>query len=129
MNTQRPAPWDAPKLVQLRLDDGATTQEELEAELAALARDLKSINARLEELTTQIKTAHGDRALASARRGLKTLKKKLTDRLRVLAYGRLPAPGLKPELAPTAYAGFHWASSYKTNLPVDEWFPPLLKWS
>ena len=43
MNTQRPAPWDAPKLVQLRLDDGATTQEELEAELAALARDLKSI--------------------------------------------------------------------------------------
>lgn len=127
MNTQRPAPWDSPELVQLRLDDGATPEEEYEAERAALGRDLKIINARLEELTTQIKTAHGDRALASARRELKLVKKKLTDRLRVIRYGRLPAPGLIAELAPTAYAGFHWPLPSKTNLPVDKWFPPLIK--
>ena len=115
--------------MQRRLSDGATPQEECEAERAALARELKTINARLKELRADIRASHGDNALASASRELKALKKALTDRLRELEYGELPAPGLQPGAAPSAYAGTHWGTSSATDLPFDDWFPPLFKWS
>ncbi|MGV0432318.1 hypothetical protein [Corynebacterium sp. 20_84] len=127
MNTPRPALWDTPELVQLRLDDGATSVEEREAERAALARDLREINARLEELRAAIKAARGDSALAANKRGLKTLKKALTDRLRELEHGGLPAPGIQPGTPLPAYAGTHWGTSSKTDLPFNDWFPPLFK--
>ncbi|MFS0019200.1 hypothetical protein ACL1FB_12875 [Corynebacterium striatum] len=127
MNAQRPAIWDSPELAQLRLDDGATPEEEREAERAALARDLKVINARIEELSTAIKAARGDSTLAASKRGLKALKKKLTDRLRELEYGRLPTPGLQPGATLSAYDGSHWGTSSKTDLPFNEWFPSLFK--
>lgn len=127
MNAQRPAIWDSPELAQLRLDDGATPEEEREAERAALARDLKVINARIEELSTAIKAARGDSTLAASKRGLKALKKKLTDRLRDLEYGRLPTPGLQLGATLSAYDGLHWGTSSKTDLPFNEWFPSLFK--
>lgn len=127
MNAQRPALWDSDNLVQLRFDDGATQAEEREAERAALARDLRVINARLEELSTAIKAARGDSTLAASKRGLKVLKKKLTDRLRELDYGRLPTPDLQPGATLSAYDGSHWGTSSKTDLPFNEWFPPLFK--
>ncbi|CAM4378785.1 MULTISPECIES: hypothetical protein [Corynebacterium] len=127
MNTPRPAYWDSSELIQRRLSDGVTPQEEREAERAALARELKTINARLKELRADIRASHGDSALASARRELKALKKALTDRLRELEYGELPAPGLQPEAAPSAYAGTHWGTSSATDLPFNDWFPPLFK--
>lgn len=127
MNAPRPACWDSPELKQRRLSDGATPQEEREAERAALARELKTINTRLKELSAAIKASHGDDALASAKRELKALKKALTDRLRELEYGELPAPGLQPGAAPSAYAGTHWGTSSATDLPFDDWFPPLFK--
>ncbi|KHO30137.1 hypothetical protein [Corynebacterium minutissimum] len=125
MSTQRPAVWDSPELVQLRLDDGATSVEEREAERAALARDLREINARLEELSAAIKAARGDSALAANKRGLKTLKKALTDRLRELEHGGLPAPGLQSGAATSAHAGAHWGTASKTDLPYNEWLPSL----
>ena len=127
MNAQRPAIWDSPERAQLRLDDGATPEEEREAERAALARDLKVINARIEELSTAIKAARGDSTLAASKRGLKALKKKLTDRLRELEYGRLPTPGLQPGATLSASDGSHWGTSSKTDLPFNEWFPSLFK--
>jgi len=127
MNTSRPALWDSPELVQLRRDDGATPEEEREAERAALARDLKVINARIEELSAAIKAAHGDSTLSANKRNLKILKKKLTDRLRELEHGGLPMPDRQTGSPPSAYAGTHWGTSSKTNLPFDEWFPPLFK--
>ena len=127
MNTPRPAYWDSSELIQRRLSDGVTPQEEREAERAALARELKTINARLKELRADIRASHGDSALASARRELKALKKALTDRLRELEYGELPAPGLQPEAAPSAYAGTHWGTSSAPDLPFNDWFPPLFK--
>lgn len=127
MNAQRPAIWDSPELAQLRLDDGATPEEEREAERAALARDLRKINARLEELSAAIKAARGDSALAASKRGLKALKKKLTDRLRQIEYGGLPTPALQSGAAPSAYDGSHWGTSSTTDLPFNEWFPPLFK--
>ena len=127
MNTPRPAYWDSSELMQRRLSDGATPQEEREAERAALARELKTINTRLKELSTDLKASHGDNALASARRELKAFKKALTDRLRELEYGELPAPGLQPGAAPSAYAGTHWGTSSATDLPFDDWFPPLFE--
>lgn len=130
MYTPRPAFWDSPELIQRRLSDGATPEEEREAERAALARELKAINIRLKGLSADIKALHGDNALASARRKLKALKKALTDRLRVLEYGGLPARNLlHPETAPSDYAGNHWGRSSTTELPFEDWFPPLLDWS
>ena len=78
-------------------------------------------------MSAAIKASHGDDALASAKRELKALKKALTDRLRELEYGELPAPGLQPGAAPSAYAGTHWGTSSATDLPFDDWFPPLFK--
>jgi len=127
MNTPRPAYWDSSELIQRRLSDGVAPQEEREAERAALARELKTINARLKELRADIRASHGDNALASARRELKAFKKALTDRLRELEYGELPAPGLQPGAAPSAYAGTHWGTSSATDLPFDDWFPPLFE--
>lgn len=127
MNTPRPVYWDSSELIQRRLSDGVTPQEEREAERAALARELKTINARLKELRADIRASHGDNALASASRELKALKKALTDRLRELEYGELPAPGLQPGAAPSAYAGTHWGTSSATDLPFYDWFPPLFK--
>lgn len=127
MNTPRPAHWDSPELIQRRLNDGVTPQEEREAERAALARELGAINTRIKALSAEIKASHGDIALASARRGLKALEKALTDRLRELEYGGLPAPGLQPGAAPSAYAGTHWGASSTTDLPFEDWFPPLFK--
>lgn len=126
MNTPRPPLWDSSELMQRRLDDGASPAEEREAERAALARDLKEINARLKELSAAIKAARGDSALAANKRGLKALKKKLTDRLRELEHGGLPAPGLQPEVTLPTYDGSHWGTTSKTDLPYNEWFPPLL---
>lgn len=125
MNAPRPAYWDSPELIQRRLSDGATLQEEREAERAALSRDLKTINARLKELSAAIKASHGDSALAAAKRELKALKEALAGRLRELEYGELPAPGLQPWAAPSAYAGTHWGTPSATDLPADDWFPPL----
>lgn len=125
MNAPRPALWDSPELVQLRLDEGATPAEEREAERAALTRDLRETNARLEELSAAIKAARGDSALATGKRGLKALKKALTDRLRELEHGGLPAPGLQSGAATSAHAGAHWGTASKTNLPYNEWFPSL----
>lgn len=127
MKAQRPAIWDSPELLQLRLNDSATPAEEREAERAALARDLRTINTRLEELSAEINAARGDSALAASKRGLKALKKELADRLRELEYGGLPGPAPQAVAAPPAYAGTHWGTSSKTDLPFDEWFPPLFK--
>lgn len=105
MNAPRPALWDSPELVQLCLDEGATPAEEREAERAALARDLRETNARLEELSAAIKAARGDSALAAGKRGLKALKKALTDRLRGLEHGGLPANLEQPRRHMQAHTG------------------------